>query len=131
MGILEDRLGQAIRYKHTEIESIEDAMARHQSSPPAASSSEETSWQDSPEVRNRIRELTAAHYESWVSEPIPALDGLTPLEAVRDRVGREKVEALITDMERHGSETASSVDEGVFTTIRERLGLVRIPRHKA
>jgi hypothetical protein len=131
MGILEDRLGQAIRYKHTEIESIEDAMARHQSSPPAASSSEETSWQDSPEVRNRIRELTAAHYESWVSEPIPALDGLTPLEAVRDRVGREKVEALITDMERHGSETAPPVDEGVIATIRERLGLDRIPRHKA
>jgi hypothetical protein len=41
------------------------------------------------------------------------------------------VEALITDMERHGSETAPPVDEGVIATIRERLGLDRIPRHKA
>lgn len=124
-GILEERLREGIRHTRTEIESVGVAMSRSQASSGAGGTPERSSWADKPEVLDRIREMTAAHYESWVSEEIPALGGLTPLEAIRDRVGREKVEALITSMERSGSQVDPPVDEGVFARIRERLGLVQ------
>lgn len=128
-GILEERLGEGIRHTRTEIESLEDAMARNRASPGASGTPEGPSMADIPhEVLDRIREMTAAHYESWPSEEIPALGGLTPLEAVTDRVGREKVEALITSMELNGSELDPPVDEGVFARLRDRLGLARSSR---
>ena len=52
-------------------------------------------------VTAAVQQLMAEHYESWVSEKIPALDGRTPLEAARDAEGREKVLALLIDAERH------------------------------
>lgn len=39
--------------------------------------------------------------ESWVREKIPARGGRTPLQAVKDADGREMVEALVLDYERH------------------------------
>jgi hypothetical protein len=129
-GILEERLGDDIRHEHTEIESGEDAMSRGRAPSPASAASERPSWPDEPEVLDRIRELTTSHYESWVTEEIPALGGLTPLEAVRDRIGREKVEALITGMERSASRGDTPVDEGVLPRMRERLDLVRNPHQQ-
>lgn len=64
-----------------------------------------------------------AHYESWVSEEIPALDGMTPLEAVQDRAGREKVEALISQIERDGRRMQPPLDQAVLQGLRGRLGL--------
>jgi hypothetical protein len=122
-SILEESLGEGIRHKQTESESLEDAMSRERASSRASEAPERPAWADEPAVRDRISELMAAHYESWVSEEIPALGGLTPLEAVRDRVGRAKVEALITQMERSGSHMDPPLGESVFARMRERLGL--------
>ena len=44
--------------------------------------------------------MMAEHFERWVTEKIPALNGQTPLEAVRDPDGREKVMALVIEAER-------------------------------
>ena len=76
-----------------------------------------------PEVAAAVQQLMAEHYESWVSEKIPALDGRTPLEAVRDAEGREKVLALVIDAERHARRMKPPVDETVLRRVRERLGL--------
>jgi hypothetical protein len=129
-GMLEELLGEGIRHVRTETESVEEAMSARRASPPASATSERPSWADHPEVLEKIRELTAAHYESWVTDEIPALGGLTPLEAVRDRIGREKVEILISDMERSGPEAEPPIDVGVFARMRERLGLARDPQRE-
>jgi hypothetical protein len=55
-----------------------------------------------PDVQERIQEMMAAHCEAWASEQLPALDGLTPLEAVQHRSGREKVAALVDQLARDG-----------------------------
>jgi hypothetical protein len=120
-ALLEARLGAAIRHRSTDIESMDDALAERG---PAPANVPSPSLADDPEVRARIQELVRAHYESWVSEPVPALGGVTPLEAVQDRVGREKVEALIRDMERKSLNSDLQVDEGIFASLRKRLGLV-------
>lgn len=64
-----------------------------------------------------------AHYDGWVSERLPALGGLTPLQAVEDTAGREKVAALIVQMERDGRRMEPPLDDAVSRRLRERLGL--------
>ena len=123
-ALLEERLGERIRHKHTAIESVDDAVSSMQDSSGATGIPESPSWADEPEIRDRILQLMAAHYDSWVSEEIPALGGVTPLEAVGNRVGREKVEALITEMERSSRDMDPPGADSVFARIRERLGLV-------
>jgi hypothetical protein len=122
-GLLEQRLGEGIRYQHTRIESVEEAMSKLRSEPEGGTHSAPDI--DSPELREKLRELTEAHYDGWVTEPIPALDGLTPMEAVRDPVGREKADALIAGMEGRGATSHPPLDDTVFARVRERLGLER------
>jgi len=54
-----------------------------------------------PEVQAAVRATKASFYASWPDEPIPALDGKTPRQAVKTVGGKQEVEALIADMERH------------------------------
>ena len=82
---------------------------------------------EGPDVTAAMQQLMAEHYESWVSEKIPALDGRAPLEAVHDSEGREKVWALLIDAERHARRMEPPVDEAVLRRLRERLGLAGMP----
>ncbi|HEX6960231.1 MAG TPA: hypothetical protein VF175_00075, partial [Lacipirellula sp.] len=74
-----------------------------------------------PEVKARIRQHMAAHYEEWVNAELPALDGRSPSEAVADPEGREKVEALLCEFER-GAERMNLHPE-LLQGVRKRLGL--------
>jgi hypothetical protein len=51
-----------------------------------------------PEVQAAMREHIRAYEESWVDEPIPALEGMTPRQAVQDPTRREDVERLLAGM---------------------------------
>jgi hypothetical protein len=121
-AIVEERLGDAARLVRTETQDAAEMMAAARELPPDDGSGGALPLDD-PQVRAAIRDVMAKHYESWVSEEIPALGGLTPLEAVKDRVGREKVEALIVNMERQAADPDAPVDAAVFARVRERLGL--------
>ena len=74
-------------------------------------------------VNEGLAEVNARHYEEWIRSPMPALAGRTPLEAVRDRDGREKVEALIQQIERRGRTMNPPMDAAVISKLREDLGL--------
>jgi hypothetical protein len=54
------------------------------------------------------------HYRTWPEISLPALNGMTPMEAVRDRVGREKVTALLADIERSGSRMKPPLDPQII-----------------
>lgn len=41
----------------------------------------------------------ARHYRAWIDEPVPALDGRTPRDAAQHPAMRDRVEALIHDLE--------------------------------
>lgn len=73
--------------------------------------------------RQRIDELMRAHYDRWVSEPVPALGGLSPLEAVQRPAGREKVKALVDQIERNGPRMQPPLDPDIVDELRGRLGL--------
>ncbi len=120
-------LGDAARYRATEHQSIERMMAEaaERGDGGAGLDEESAALQELPEVKARIAEMMARHYESWVGEPLPALDGRTPLEAVRTPDGREMVEALVRQLERGGGTAGAGVDASVIARLRSRLGLLR------
>lgn len=49
---------------------------------PAAADEESKRLADLPEVKAKLAEILAQHYDSWVNESLPALGGRTSLEAV-------------------------------------------------
>ena len=57
-----------------------------------------------------------------MDEKLPALRGKTPREAARTAAGREKVEALIRDIERMGP-GMGGYDPSITDSLRERLGI--------
>lgn len=122
-GMISERLGAAARLVRTEVRTVEEAMAARGDVGGGGVADGEPDPLDSPEVQARIREMIAADYEAWVSREIPALGGLTPLEAVETPVGREKVEVLLMEIEEHRRRGRPPVDEEVVRRVREQLGL--------
>lgn len=121
--MVQERLGDAARYEGAKTESIEDALEPERSGKGAPDPDAGEDPSHSPEVHEHIRTMTAVHYERWVSEELPSLGGLTPLEAVRERAGREKVAALVDQIERGGRRMEPPMDPTVVQTLRERLEL--------
>jgi hypothetical protein len=110
------------RHLGTEIQTLEEAMLADARRGTRGESSEDSATYP-PEVLARLAEVNARHYEEWIRSPMPALAGRTPLEAVRDRDGREKVEALIQQIERRGRTMNPPMDAAVISKLREDLGL--------
>lgn len=54
-----------------------------------------------PELIEHVRGLNDAHYAQWPDDPLPALGGKTPRQAMRTKSGREKVDALLRDLAWH------------------------------
>lgn len=81
-------------YRATAIETVAQALARHQEAPPPPSPS------IPPEVKARIeRDMMDEHYRKWLDQPIPALRGSTPREAAASRTLRPVLLDLLREME--------------------------------
>jgi hypothetical protein len=78
-----------------------------------------------PEVREHLSRMYEKHYEDWVTHPLPALGGRRPIDVVSEPNGREKVEALIADFERHAARAGDGLSDAALGRLRERLGLAR------
>ena len=77
-----------------------------------------------PEIRQQIAEMEESHWDEWLDSRLPALDDMTPREAAKDPVGREKLEGLLLNFEaseqRHPGANAFAPD---FDKLRHKLGL--------
>jgi hypothetical protein len=123
---IEKALGAGVRYRASEIQSLEKMFADRQAAGGArggAASEESERLAQLPEVREKISEMIAAHWEHWVSQPLPILENRTPMDAVKDPDGREIVESLVIQAERDGRSPDLQTDENVFRRLRGRLGL--------
>ncbi len=54
---------------------------------------------ETPEIREFLAEYKRRHYADWIDQPLPALDGETPREAVQTAEGRTAVDLLLKDMQ--------------------------------
>ena len=124
-GLVEARLGVGARYRLTKMQSVEAALAKGSgaSGSSEAVRAEMARLQQEPAVEAEIQRMMAAHYDTWPSQSLPALGGQTPEQAIRDATGREKVEALLCEMERHATRHTPALDPQVLSRLRERLGL--------
>jgi len=122
---LRKRLGSSMRNLTVAIKPLDEARADFddiRDTPEQRKREEEdAALRNRPEVREAMREFRERRWEAWVDEEVPALDGLTPREAVRDADGREKVEALLTQFER--DERRADGDAYDFDRLRRMLGL--------
>ena len=117
-------LGAKARHRATEIRSIEQMLAQApESGPDPVLAKESAALAELPEVKAKMAEILARHYEHWVHEKIPALGGRTPLQAIRSRDGREAVEALVRQIERDGERMQPPLEPAITRKLRERLGL--------
>lgn len=62
------------------------------------------------------------HLAKWSDEPVPALGGRTPREAVEDGSGRERVAALLRSFEEM-EETKPEGQRYDFTWLWKELGI--------
>ena len=62
------------------------------------------------------------HYESWLDEPVPALDDLSPREAALNATTRSKLVTLLKDMETM-EQRGPAGQRYDFTRLRRELGL--------
>jgi hypothetical protein len=82
-----------------------------------------------PELAALTRDLKQQHYADWIDQPLPALKGQTPREAVRTAAGREDVEILIKEMENMEARLPESARFD-FSELRRKLGSTRAGRPK-
>jgi hypothetical protein len=123
---IETALGKGVRYRASEIQSPDRMLADLRTAGgigDGAASGENDRLAEIPEVRAKISEMMAVHWEHWVDQPLPILGNRTPMEAVKDADGREIVESLVIQGERFGRNPPTPTDEDVFRRLRERLGL--------
>lgn len=92
-ALLKTILGRLIAHQRDEVEPMEEFMARQ---PRAPSPRERVP----PEVAEAAdRETLREYFENWTDQPIEALDGKTPREAVRDPDGRAAVTEVLKMIE--------------------------------
>jgi len=100
--LLSQYLGDNIHFRQTLIESPEQKLKSLPTSYDVKQ--EETELLALPEVQEQLKAMAKAHWESWFNEPIPALNNQTPREASKTKAGRERLEALLLQYERHDVE---------------------------
>ena len=124
---LVEKMLPGARYKTTVIESLQAllAQAKEQGETPASRQrqKEQDELNNLPEVQAKIAEYMRQHYRNWPEEKLPALNGKTPLQAVKTRDGKEMVEALLMEFERRGKDSNPPLDPAIIVGLRERLGL--------
>jgi hypothetical protein len=114
--------GEAV-YRTTVIQSA-DSMMRNAPPYSATDDSEHEELMNHPEVRAHIEQMMRKHWEAWPDMELPALQGRTPRQAVRDKLGRQQVSALLEDAEKscwEGDGAMGSLEN--IDNVRRALGL--------
>jgi hypothetical protein len=123
---IQKRLGAGARYMRAEIESFAAALAKgEQKKRKGKAARESDDLMEHPEVQEHLRQMIAGNWQSWMDEKIPALGGKTPRKAVRSADGREMVEALLLDAERHTGHEGQlkEAELAAIKEVRLELGL--------
>jgi hypothetical protein len=76
----------------------------------------------SPETDAIIIEMKERHYAQWLNQPLPALDGKTPLEAARTKRGRTQLDPIVKTIEMIEAQMAAAERYDV-KKLRDALGL--------
>ncbi len=90
------RLGKQAIFKNAMIESMEKMLEDTAGRPPVGPPADDD-INDLPELQEQLEEMSGQHWAAWLDEPVPALKDMTPRQAARTTVGRERLEALLME----------------------------------
>ena len=118
-------LGDRAELKNREIETLgslqEKANKRSVGNRPSEEDRRQEELMANPEIQARIKEMAHEHWRTWPDIPIPALDGVTPREAAKTPLGREKLEALLLEFE--GRKDGPKAFKTDLEALRKDLGI--------
>ncbi|MBI3913384.1 MAG: SEC-C domain-containing protein [Chloroflexi bacterium] len=119
--LLAKRVGSALSHRGDEIKSVAEALAKL----PETEPEEEEPAEEMPEQLEALQAQIAARiHREWVDQKVPALDGLTPREAVKTVGGRVRVIRLLKEFEARESVRARAGEIAYdFAELRNALGL--------
>lgn len=119
------RLGKRAIYKNTVIQSMEGLLENVANHPGGAGQANRPEFDDSPEVREQLREMAEQHWAAWMDEPVPMLKDMTPRQAAGTSVGRERLEALLLEYDQRnaGFDEPRPVFLPDVDALRQSLGL--------
>jgi hypothetical protein len=126
MDIVADSLGKGAVYRSTQKQTLAEAKAKNQRGPgrKAGGTRKPDASPDSPEVQQQMDEILARHYERWTDQALPALGGKTPRASMADPIGREKVRALVEQIETGPpSNVSTDAYRRTMQQLRAALGL--------
>jgi len=135
--LVEKRLGKEAVYKTTLIEPIESEVekvwAAAAGGPSELPAKEWTKGNERsgvisladlpPEVRSKLEETARQHWVTWFDVPLPALNNMTPREAAKTEDGRELLESLLLDYERHDDADNENLMRPDIPELRRKLGM--------
>jgi len=123
----EKRLGASATHRSTSVKTVDEMLAKAPKRT-RAEAKEDTEFEQAllrdPEAKSQLQQMIQKQTEDWVHQKVPVLGGRTPLQAVRDPDGKEIVEALLLDWERHADD--GEYQAGIrpdFNAVRRLLNL--------
>jgi hypothetical protein len=121
------RLGEEAVLMKTESVPFEAAMKQAEAKAgkrkPGTESEHDQIMRESPEARAFMKEWHDRHWASWPDVPLPALQGKTPRQAAKDRIGRELLESLFLDFEARNVHLNDVTERVDVAKLRQELGL--------
>lgn len=106
-AFIESLLTGLIGEAEVTIKSVEDAMAEKRDAPAPPRRAVPKRVQ-----REVTRRYLDSHYRGWLDEKLPALDGKSPRESACDFGGRERLVALLKELENHEARRAKDTGVG-------------------
>jgi hypothetical protein len=123
MGKIERELKSSVRFIKSIQKPIQEAILEQGNMPSAPSGIEQLSPTDQAEIKAHMDKYLETYYlTDWIKHPIPALDGLRPLDAVKTAKGKKKLINLIDYMA--DTEKNKPGDKFDFDILRKKLKLI-------
>jgi len=123
-SIVEKRLPSSARYKITLITPIESFLEEQKKKNTKEVAAQSDLLQDHPELQEKMKDFMRDHWGNWINEKIPALKNKTPKQAARNKDGRERLEALLTQFERDAVDHPQPGQTmEIFQDLRKQLGI--------
>ena len=122
--MLADLAGKALQFEKEEFTTLQDINRnnRENPSPPRSGSRKD---EIPPEVKREFeRQYMEDHYAKWVDMKLPALEGKTPRQAVKNAAGKRKVAELLKQLENTESEKRRAGEYAYdVSKLRTELGI--------
>ena len=117
-------LGNKAKYKTTKIQSLESLQEKKEDFSQHAQTQETEELMKNPEMQILIEQQMEQHWQNWIYDKLPALNNKTPAEMVKDKIGREKVKALLEDFELREKNAPPHLKQMKYIKqVKKRLGL--------